>query len=92
MTTFKLASKFKPAGDQPGAIETLTRRFREGAKSQVLLGVTGSGKTFTTAHVIASLNRPALVISPNKVLASQLYAEVKSCFPENAAIKASPWP
>ncbi len=84
MTTFKLASKFKPAGDQPGAIETLTRRFREGAKSQVLLGVTGSGKTFTTAHMIASLNRPALVISPNKVLASQLYAEFKSFFPENA--------
>jgi excinuclease ABC subunit B len=84
MTAFKLVSKFKPAGDQPEAIEALTRRFREGAKSQVLLGVTGSGKTFTTAHVIAALNRPALVISPNKVLASQLYAEFKSFFPENA--------
>ncbi len=81
---FKLVSKFKPAGDQPAAIEALTRRFREGSKSQVLLGVTGSGKTFTTAHVIAALNRPALVISPNKVLASQLYAEFKSFFPENA--------
>ena len=81
---FKLHSPFKPAGDQPAAIEALTRRLKEGAGAQVLLGVTGSGKTFTAAQVIAQVQRPTLVISPNKVLAAQLYAEFKALFPKNA--------
>jgi len=81
---FRLVSKFKPAGDQPKAIAELTEGLREGRKHQVLLGVTGSGKTFTMANVIAQVNRPTLVICPNKVLAAQLYAEFKSFFPENA--------
>ncbi|MBI5208733.1 MAG: excinuclease ABC subunit UvrB [Elusimicrobia bacterium] len=84
MPPFRLHSRFKPAGDQPQAIEQLTRRLREGAPAQVLLGVTGSGKTFTASCVISALDRPTLVISPNKVLAAQLYAEFKSYFPENA--------
>ena len=84
MSAFRLHSKFKPSGDQPQAIDALTRRVREGAPAQVLLGVTGSGKTFTAANVIQKLDRPTLVISPNKVLAAQLYAEFKSFFPENA--------
>jgi excinuclease ABC subunit B len=82
--SFRLRSSFKPAGDQPGAIETLVSRIREGAPSQTLLGVTGSGKTFAMANVVAQLNRPTLVLSPNKVLAAQLYAEFKSFFPDNA--------
>ncbi len=81
---FRLKSSFKPAGDQPQAIENLTRRIQENAPTQVLLGVTGSGKTFTAAHVIKNLDRPALIISPNKTLAAQLYGEFKSLFPENA--------
>ncbi|MEK9144639.1 MAG: excinuclease ABC subunit UvrB [Elusimicrobiota bacterium] len=81
---FKLVSPFKPAGDQPQAIAELCSGLREGRKDQVLLGVTGSGKTYTIASVIARLDRPALVLSPNKVLAAQLYAEFKSYFPENA--------
>ncbi|MHB2026720.1 MAG: excinuclease ABC subunit UvrB [Elusimicrobiota bacterium] len=84
MPAFKVRSKFKPAGDQPQAIADISRRISEGAQSQVLLGVTGSGKTFTAAKVIEALNRPALVISPNKVLAAQLYAEFKAFFPGNA--------
>lgn len=84
MQRFKLVSDFKPAGDQPKAIAVLTRGVLEGQKRQTLLGVTGSGKTFTIANVIADLNRPALILSPNKVLAAQLYAEFKHFFPENA--------
>src|SRR5579859_7162832 len=84
MGLFRLRSPFSPAGDQPQAIEALARRLREGAPAQTLLGVTGSGKTFAIANVIASLERPTLVMSPNKVLAAQLYAEFKSFFPENA--------
>ncbi len=84
MGLFKLQSPFKPAGDQPAAIAQLSRRLREGSRHQVLLGVTGSGKTFTAAHVISQLQRPTLVLSPNKVLAAQLYAEFKALFPENA--------
>ncbi|WP_428054717.1 excinuclease ABC subunit UvrB [Candidatus Avelusimicrobium facis] len=84
MQRFKLVSDFKPAGDQPKAIAALTRGVLEGQKRQTLLGVTGSGKTFTIANVIADLNRPALILSPNKVLAAQLYAEFKHFFPENA--------
>lgn len=84
MDHFKLVSDFKPSGDQPKAIEALTRGVLEGQKRQTLLGVTGSGKTFTIANVIEKLNRPALILSPNKVLAAQLYAEFKQFFPENA--------
>jgi excinuclease ABC subunit B len=81
---FKLVSAHKPAGDQPKAIETLVENFKKGLKHQTLLGVTGSGKTFTMANTIAQLNMPALVLAPNKTLAAQLYAEFKELFPENA--------
>lgn len=81
---FKLKSDFRPAGDQPRAIEKMCANLRDGGGRQVLLGVTGSGKTFTMASVIAELERPALIMSPNKVLAAQLYAELKAFFPENA--------
>lgn len=84
MGIFKLKSEFEPKGDQPKAIETLCRWLSEGVRHMVLLGVTGSGKTFTMANVIARLNRPALIISHNKALAAQLYGEFKSLFPENA--------
>ena len=84
MGGYKLISDFKPAGDQPPAISAISEGVRAGVPHQVLLGVTGSGKTFTMANVIANVNRPALVISPNKILAAQLYAELKSFFPENA--------
>ena len=81
---FELVSELEPRGDQPAAIEELVAGFRAGLPSQVLLGVTGSGKTFTMAHVIARLGRPALVIAPNKTLAAQLYAELRDLFPRNA--------
>ena len=81
---FELISNFKPTGDQPQAIEQLVARIREGDRFQTLLGVTGSGKTFTVANVIAQLNRPALILSHNKTLAAQLYGEFKSFFPNNA--------
>ncbi|WP_027128057.1 excinuclease ABC subunit UvrB [Fusobacterium perfoetens] len=81
---FKLHSNFKPTGDQPQAIETLTKRIKEGVKDQVLLGVTGSGKTFTVANVIANVGKPTLILAPNKTLAAQLYSEYKKFFPENA--------
>jgi excinuclease ABC subunit B len=84
MTHFKLVSDYTPTGDQPQAIDTLSRNILSGRKHQVLLGVTGSGKTFTMAHVIAQVNKPTLVIAPNKTLAAQLYNEFKSLFPENA--------
>lgn len=81
---FKLHSNFKPTGAQPQAIETLTKRIKEGVKDQVLLGVTGSGKTFTVANVIANVGKPTLILAPNKTLAAQLYSEYKKFFPENA--------
>src|SRR5262245_27866036 len=81
---FKLVSPFAPAGDQPQAITELTAGLQRGEKDQVLLGVTGSGKTFTMAHVIQNLQRPTLILAPNKTLAAQLYGEMKSFFPENA--------
>jgi excinuclease ABC subunit B len=84
MDKFKLVSDFKPSGDQPQAIAELVSGVRAGKSHQVLLGVTGSGKTFTAASVIAELNRPTLVLSPNKILAAQLYAEFKQFFPDNA--------
>ena len=82
--SFKLVSDFKPTGDQPKAIESLTEGISKNIKHQVLLGVTGSGKTFTIANVIANVNKPALVIAHNKTLAAQLYGEFKAFFPENA--------
>lgn len=81
---FELVSSFKPAGDQPKAIETLVENFEKGLKHQTLLGVTGSGKTFTMAQTIARLNRPALIMAHNKTLAAQLYSEFKELFPHNA--------
>ncbi|MDK9580100.1 excinuclease ABC subunit UvrB [Sneathia sanguinegens] len=81
---FKLCSKFKPTGDQPKAIDFLYTNLKSGIYEQILLGVTGSGKTFTIANVIEKLNRPALVLAPNKTLAAQLYNEYKKFFPENA--------
>ncbi len=84
MSSFKLHAPFKPAGDQPEAIEALTRNIKAGVKHQVLLGVTGSGKTFTMANVIEKIQKPTLVISHNKTLAAQLYQEFKEFFPQNA--------
>lgn len=81
---FNLTSKYKPTGDQPQAIKQLTKGIQEGDSAQVLLGVTGSGKTFTIANVIANVNKPTLILSHNKTLAAQLYQEMKSFFPNNA--------
>src|SRR5277367_6670366 len=81
---FKLVSPYPPLGDQPQAIEKLLKRLRTGEKHSTLLGVTGSGKTFTMANVIAALDRPTLILSPTKTLAAQLYSEFKQFFPENA--------
>jgi len=81
---FKIVSDHTPAGDQPQAITELIEGLQGGEREQVLLGVTGSGKTFTMAHVIQELRRPALVLAPNKTLAAQLYGEMKTFFPENA--------
>ena len=81
---FKLHSEYKPTGDQPQAIEKLVKGFKEGNQFETLLGVTGSGKTFTMANVIQALNKPTLIISHNKTLAGQLYGEMKEFFPENA--------
>lgn len=84
MTEFNLTSKYKPTGDQPEAIRQLTDGLNRGDKAQVLLGVTGSGKTFTMANVIANVNRPTLILSHNKTLAAQLYEEMRGFFPDNA--------
>ena len=81
---FKIVSEYKPSGDQPRAIKALVKNIIDGENEQVLLGVTGSGKTFTMAKVIESLQRPTLIMAPNKTLAAQLYGEMKSLFPENA--------
>ena len=81
---FNLVSKYKPTGDQPEAIKELVDGINKGQKSQVLMGVTGSGKTFTMANVIASVNKPTLVLAHNKTLAGQLYGEFKEFFPNNA--------
>ena len=81
---FKLHSDYQPTGDQPQAIEKLVKGFREGNQFQTLVGVTGSGKTFTMANVIEKLQKPTLIISHNKTLAAQLYSEMKEFFPENA--------
>jgi excinuclease ABC subunit B len=81
---FKLVADFQPQGDQPQAIDKLVKGLQANRRHQVLLGVTGSGKTFTMANVIARANKPALVIAPNKTLAAQLYNEFRELFPENA--------
>ena len=84
MNRFILTSKYKPTGDQPEAIRQLTDGLERGDRAQVLLGVTGSGKTFTVANVIANVNRPTLVLRHNKTLAAQPYEEMTGFFPENA--------
>ena len=84
MDHFELVSQYKPTGDQPQAIEDLVKGFKEGNQCQTLLGVTGSGKTFTMANVIQQINKPTLVIAHNKTLAAQLYGEFKEFFPNNA--------
>ena len=84
MSDFELKSNFEPTGDQPQAIEKLTQNLLAGKRHNVVLGVTGSGKTFTMAQVIARVNKPTLVLAPNKTLAAQLYNEFKQLFPENA--------
>jgi excinuclease ABC subunit B len=81
---FRIVSDYQPAGDQPTAIAELVESARQDEQTQVLLGVTGSGKTFTMAKMIEALQRPALVLAPNKILAAQLYGEFKSFFPDNA--------
>ena len=84
MDHFELHSEYKPTGDQPQAIEKLVKGFKEGNQFETLLGVTGSGKTFTMANVIQALNKPTLILAHNKTLAAQLYGEFKEFFPENA--------
>ena len=81
---FKLSSEFKPAGDQPQAIDKIVSNLKSGQKKQLLMGVTGSGKTFTMANVIQEMKKPTLVISHNKTLAAQLYSEFRDFFPHNA--------
>ena len=84
MSDFQLFSDFIPAGDQPSAIKEIVKNFEDGQKKQVLLGVTGSGKTFTMANVVQELNKPTLVLAHNKTLAAQLYNEFRDFFPKNA--------
>ena len=84
MDSFELVSQYKPAGDQPQAIQALCDGIKNGEKEQILLGVTGSGKTFTMANVIAKINKPTLVLAHNKILAAQLCSEFKEFFPHNA--------
>ena len=84
MEHFELVSEYQPTDDQPQAIETLVKGFQEGNQFQTLLGVTGSGKTFTMANIIQKLQKPTLVIAHNKTLAAQLYGEFKEMFPHNA--------
>ena len=81
---FELVSKYEPKGDQPKAINTIVNNFKNGSKYETLMGVTGSGKTFTMANIINKLNKPTLVIAHNKTLAAQLYNEFKEFFPNNA--------
>ena len=83
MDKFKLVSKYSPSGDQPEAINELVKGLNDGKKYQVLLGATGTGKTFTMANVIEKVNKPTLVLAHNKTLAGQLYSEFKELFPDN---------
>ena len=89
---FRLHAPYAPSGDQPQAIEELVQGVQDGLRTEVLLGVTGSGKTFTAANVIARLNRPTLVLAHNKTLAAQLCSEFKEFFPENAVEFPAPIP
>ena len=84
MDHFELVSEYKPTGDQPQAVETLANGILQGKRAQTLMGVTGSGKTFTMANIIERVQKPTLVISHNKTLAAQLHGEFKEFFPENA--------
>ena len=84
MSSFSLVSPFKPTGDQPAAIDQLSRAIEAGRRFNVLLGVTGSGKTYTMGQVIARIDRPTLILAPNKTLGAQLYTEFKGLFPNNA--------
>ena len=84
MSGFKIKSEFSPSGDQPQAISSLVEGIKGGAKEQVLLGITGSGKTFTMANVIEKIQKPTLILSHNKTLAAQLYGEFRALFPNNA--------
>ena len=84
MDRFELVSEFKPTGDQPEAIEALVNGIKNGDRDQTLIGVTGSGKTFTMANVIAQCNRPAIILEPNKTLAAQVCTEMREFFPNNA--------
>src|ERR1700730_1597718 len=84
MAKFKLKSDYQPLGDQPAAIEQLTKGLNDGLHDQTLLGVTGSGKTFSMANIIQNVQRPTLVLSHNKTLAAQLYTEFRNFFPDNA--------
>ena len=84
MDHFELVSEYEPTGDQPQAIEKLVKGFKEGNQCETLLGVTGSGKTFTMANIIQQLNKPTLILAHNKTLAAQLYGEFKEFFPNNA--------
>ena len=90
MPDFKVKSAYSPSGDQPEAIAALAQGFREGMPEQVLLGVTGSGKTYTMAKVIEAVQRPTLVLAHNKTLAAQLYSEFREFFPDNAVEFSSP--
>ena len=83
-SAFKLVSEYQPAGDQPQAIEALMEGLEAGELFQTLLGVTGSGKTFTVANIIEKTGRPAIILAPNKTLAAQLYSEMRDFFPENS--------
>ena len=90
MPAFKLQSDYTPSGDQPQAIDQLTRGVNDGQRSQVLLGVTGSGKTFTMANLIQNTGKPTLVMAHNKTLAAQLYQELRDFFPQTPSITLSP--
>ena len=84
MKAFSLVSDYRPAGDQPAAIKALDEGLKDGLAAQTLLGVTGSGKTFTIANLIQTQQRPAMILAPNKTLAAQLYGEMREFFPHNA--------
>src|SRR5258708_12082451 len=88
--SFKLVSGYRPEGDQPAAIDSIVRNLKDGVPHQVLLGVTGSGKTFTMANVIEKVNRPSLVMAPNKTLAAHLYNEFKNPFPTKPVPSSAP--
>ena len=91
MANFKLVSKYQPTGDQPSAIKQLVDGINSGIHEQTLLGVTGSGKTFTMANIIEQTQRPTLILAHNKTLAAQLYSEFRDFFPDNEVLLKHPW-